>query len=73
MAFTAAFLLEVETAIQKLAKGERKVSLSVGDKTITYAQTDMESLLDLKQRVLDEVQTEAVRPRFVLISTEKGL
>lgn len=73
MAYTATDLANVEAAIRALMSGTRKVSLSMGDKSITYAQTDLKSLRELKQEILDEVQSPETRPRFVLFKTEKGL
>lgn len=71
--YTETDLANVRAAKIALATGTRKVSLSMGDKSITYGQTDMESLDILEQQILISLQTATVRPRFFLASTEKGL
>jgi hypothetical protein len=73
MAFTTTDLTNVEAAIRALMSGTRKVRLSMGDKSIEYAQADLKELRELKGEILAEVQTETVRPRFFLASTGKGL
>ena len=71
--YTETDLANVRAAKLALATGSRKVSLSMGDKSITYGQTDMASLDLLEQQILNSLQTAGVRPRFFLASTEKGL
>lgn len=71
--YTETDLANVRAAKIALATGTRKVSLSMGDKSIAYAQSDMKSLELLEQTILAEVQTTIARPRFFLASTEKGL
>lgn len=73
MAFTSADLTKVEAAILALAQGTRKVSLMMGDKSISYGQTDIGALQDLRSSILAEVSTTATRPKFVLTQTSKGL
>jgi len=73
MAYTETDLTNVEAAIRALMSGTRKVSFSMGDKSVTYAQTDLDELRELKHDILGEVQTVAARPRFFLASTGKGL
>jgi len=73
MAYTAQDLTNVEAAIRALMSGLRKVRLSMGDKSIEYAQADLKALRELKQEILTEVQTLETRPRFFLASTSKGL
>lgn len=73
MAFTQANLVEIEAAILSLARGTRKVSLTMGDKSITYGQTDIAVLESLRAQILGEISSETTRPRFVLTTTSKGL
>lgn len=71
--YTEANLTAVRAAKLALASGTRKVSLTMGDKSITYGQTDMAALESLEQTILAEIQTTITRPRFFLASTSKGL
>ena len=48
MAFTSTDLTNVETAITELATGSREVQVSVGDKMIRYAETDLSKLMTLR-------------------------
>jgi hypothetical protein len=80
MAYTATDLANIEAAIRaivvRLASGSREiVRLSVGDKSWEYTPSEktLATLKELKQLVLDEIQTSDIRPRFFLIKTEKGL
>jgi len=73
MAYTSTDLTNVEAAISSLMSGTRNVRFTMGDKSFEYAQTDLKALRELRQDILDEVQTAAVRPRFFLASTGKGL
>ena len=71
--YTEANLSAVRAAKLALAAGTRKVSLTMGDKSIAYGQTDMAALENLEQTILAEIQTTLTRPRFFLTSTGKGL
>ena len=71
--YTEANLTAVRAAKLALASGTRKVSFSIGDKSVTYGQTDMAALELLEQQIFLELQTATARPRFFLTSTGKGL
>ena len=72
MTFTATDLANVQTALIALATGQRVVSLSIGDKTITYGQAQINELRALRDEIRSEVETVNQR-RFVLAQTDKGL
>jgi hypothetical protein len=72
MTFTATDLSNVQTALIALATGQRVVSLSIGDKTITYGQAQINELRALRDEIRSEVETVNQR-RFVLAQTDKGL
>ena len=74
MAYSAADLAAIESAILELAKGERVVSVTGMDgRTVQWQQADLEKLIALRNRIQSESQAAAGRPRFVLTSTSKGL
>jgi len=73
MSYTSTDLTNVQAALIALATGTRKVSLSIGDKTITYAQADLDKLQALCDKIACEVNASAGVSFFVLSSTEKGL
>jgi hypothetical protein len=73
MAYTSTDLDTVEAAIRALMNGTRTVRLSMGDKSIEYAAADLKALRDLKAEILSEVTGTALRPRFFLAATGKGL
>ena len=72
MTFTATDLSNVQTALIALATGQRVVSLSIGDKTITYGQAQINELRALRDEIRSEFET-ANQRRFVLAQTNKGL
>ena len=72
MTFTATDLSNVQTALIALATGQRVVSLSIGDKTITYGQAQINELRALRDEIRSECETVNQR-RFVLAQTDKGL
>jgi hypothetical protein len=72
MTFTATDLSNVQTALIALATGQRVVSLSLDDKTITYGQAQINELRALRDEIRSEVETVNQR-RFVLAQTDKGL
>jgi hypothetical protein len=73
MSYTSTDLTNVQAAIIALATGTRKVSLSIGDKTRTYAQVQINELRVLRDEIRSELQSDAGGSQFVLTSTEKGL
>jgi hypothetical protein len=73
MAYSAADLAAIESAIVQLAKGERVVSVTIDGRTVQYQQADLEKLMALRNQVESETRAAAGRPRFVLTSTSKGL
>lgn len=73
MAFTSADLTNVQNAIVELATGARTVSLSMGDKSITYGQAQLKDLQALRDLIIAEIGTGDGRAQFVLTTTSKGL
>jgi len=73
MAYTETDLTNVETAIRSLMAGTRKVRLSMGDKMIEYARTDLNDLIKLKQEIINEMQCSTGTSRYILTKSEKGL
>jgi len=73
MAYTSEDIAKVEAAIVALAAGERVVSVTVRDRTTTWAQADIDKLRALKAEMQAEVNSATTRRRFVLTSTGKGL
>lgn len=71
--YTEANLIAVRNAKISYATGIRKVRLSMGDKSIEYAVSNMGELERMEMQILNELQPATVRPRFFLTSTEKGL
>lgn len=59
MAFTTEYtstdLTNIAEAIRDLVAGERAVSLSLGDKTITFADVDLPKLEALERKVRYEI------------------
>lgn len=54
MAYTATDLANIEAAIRAIIAGTRTVSLSMGDKSISYTLVDLPALRALR----DEIKTE---------------
>lgn len=54
MPWTSADLTAIEAAIRALIAGTRSVSLTMGDKSITYEKSDLPALREMR----DEVKTE---------------
>jgi hypothetical protein len=73
MAYTHEDLENVTAAIIALARGERVVSVTAGNRTVQYAQADMDKLRALQSEIRVELNAAAGRQRFVLTSTSKGL
>ena len=59
MAYTATDLLNVETAIRALIAGDRAVSVSMSDKTISYERNDLPALRSLRDEIKAEVSLAA--------------
>jgi hypothetical protein len=70
MAFTDADLTNVDAALVALARGQRKVRLSMGDKSIEYSDINIDKLKAFRNEIAAEL---SVTPRFFMISTSKGL
>lgn len=66
-------LANVTAAIIALAKGERVVSVTAGNRTVQYALTDLDKLRALKSEIETELGSSAGRWCFVLTTTSKGL
>jgi hypothetical protein len=71
--YTSTDLTNVQAAIVALATGSRKVSMTIGDKTTTYAQAQLPELRALRDEIQTEVAAAAGGRRFVLTQTSKGL
>jgi hypothetical protein len=70
MAFTDADLTNVDAALVALARGQRKVRLTMGDKSIEYSDINIDKLKAFRNEIAAEL---SVTPRFFMISTSKGL
>lgn len=75
MAYIANDLLSVEAAILSLVQGTRKVSLTMGDKSITYDKADLPELRTLRAEINAELSaTATTRKRYFMFQqTSKGL
>ena len=73
MAYTSSDLTNIETAILALATGTRLVRVTINGKTKEYAQADLKQLEALRNTIKSEVNATALKPRFVLTRTSKGL
>jgi hypothetical protein len=49
------------------------VSLSIGDKTITYGQAQLDELRVLRDEIQSEINASSGRNSFILAQTSKGL
>ena len=70
MAFTETDLTNVDAALVALARGQRKVRLTMGDKSIEYSDINIDKLKAFRNEIAAEL---SVTPRFFMISTSKGL
>ena len=70
MAFTETDLTNVDAALVALARGQRTVRFTIGDKSIEYSNVDIDKLQKFRDKIAGEVST---TPRFFMISTSKGL
>ena len=73
MAYSQADLASVQTALLKLATGERVVSVSIDGKTIEYSRTDLDKLESLRNNIVSEINQTAKNSSCILIKTSKGL
>lgn len=55
MAYTSTDLTNIEAAIRAIIAGTRTVTLSMGDKSITYTAVDLPNLLKLRDLIKYEV------------------
>lgn len=55
MAFTSTDLTTLETALTKLASGQRVVECTVDGDTVTYNRTNISDLLKLRDRIKGEL------------------
>ena len=63
MAYTSTDLANIEAAILALATGTRIVSVSYGDKQITYSQSDLPQLKILKSDIQASLGTVPLRTK----------
>jgi hypothetical protein len=74
MAYTSVDLTNIETAIRALVAGTRKVSLTMGDKSIQYGVVDLPDLRALKAEIQAEIGVSTgSRKRYFVIDASKGL
>ena len=73
MAYSQADLASIQTALLKLATGQRVVSVSIDGKTIEYSRTDLDKLESLRNNIVSEINQTAKNPSCILIKTSKGL
>ena len=73
MAFTAADLANFEAALVALATGKAVVSVTIGDKSISYGQRQINDVRALRDEAKTDVDIAAGRAKYVLTSTDKGL
>lgn len=71
--YTESDLTAIRAAKATLLAGSRVDRFSHGNVSIDYGKVTMEELDRQEALVLASIQTAAMRPRFVLISTSKGL
>ena len=72
MAYTKTDLESVESAILKLATGERVVSVSISGTRIDYGQADLPQLRVLRSEIESSLSSGS-GGRTLIISTSKGL
>ena len=71
--YTEANLLKVRAAKIAYVTGSRLVRLSQGDKSFEYAVSSMADLVAMETEILNEIQSPAASPTFLLTSTSKGV
>jgi len=72
--YTQTDLQNIEQAIRDIIDGKRTVSLSMGDKAITYTKTDLAELRQLRNEIAFEVGCQARRysPRVYAAQGRRG-
>ena len=70
MQFTQEKLEELEAAYQALITGEKEVSLTMGDKSVTYTKGNVRHLVALIAQGQAQLNPQ---PQNILIRTSKGL
>lgn len=73
MAYTQADLDSINQAIIDLATGKRSTRITIDGYTKEYQTADLSELKALKSEIESVVSSPSVRPRFVRVSTYKGL
>ena len=73
MAYTQTDLDAINQAILDLATGKRSTRITVDGYTREVQSADLADLKALKAEIEASVQTPSDRPRFVRVSTYKGL
>lgn len=75
MAFTATDVTNLETAIMKLAKGERVVECNIDGDMVQYHRSDLKSLMALRDAIgakVNAASSTATRGRTRVAVTTKG-
>lgn len=72
MAFTSSDLTAVETAIRALITGERAVTVKIGEKTVTYQETDLKTLRELRGMIQKDIALANGGKRSRHAVTDKG-
>ena len=72
MAFTSSDLVSVETAIRALMTGDRAIKVRIGEKEVTYQQTDLATLRDLRKMIQADIAEAAGSKRSRFAVTDKG-
>jgi len=73
MAYTPQELDAAKAARLALINGERVASVSAGNRTVQYSQTDLDKLDRLIDKMESALSSGSGRRRFVLTTTSKGL
>jgi hypothetical protein len=73
VAYTSTDLTALDTAIAKLAAGDRVVQFSKGDQMVEYGQAKLPELRALRSQMVAEINATAGTPRHYRIATSKGL
>lgn len=73
MAYSSTDLESVQTAVLKLATGERVVSVSIEGKTIEYSRPDLGKLETLRNNIISEINRTSKKSSCILTKTSKGL
>ncbi|MCP4744889.1 MAG: hypothetical protein GY874_01935 [Desulfobacteraceae bacterium] len=73
MGFTQQDLNNVKSALIDLATGKKAVRVTTRNKTVEFAQTDIDKLRTLLSQIQSEVATANGAQSFFLTSTSKGL